>query len=62
MTRTAKRTNDHALHVMTTRKRLDTWRRKARMSGMTLREWVTRTLDAGPIFRVDVKPVAEDPQ
>ncbi len=47
------------LHVMTTREQFRVWQGKARASGMTLREWVTRALDSAPIFRVDVTPVEE---
>ena len=42
---------------MTTKEQFRAWRSKARTSGMTLREWVTRTLDSAPVLRVDVKPV-----
>jgi hypothetical protein len=52
-----KRTNSHPLNVMATKDKLHTWRTKARTSGMTLREWVTRTLDSGPVLRVDIRPV-----
>ena len=57
MPKKVKRTHSHPLHVMTTKEQLRTWRSKARTSQMTLREWVTRTLDSAPILRVDVKPV-----
>lgn len=52
-----KRTHSYPLNVMTTKEQLRTWRDKARASRMTLREWVTKTLDSAPLLRVDVKPV-----
>lgn len=62
MAKKVKRRHSQPLQVMTTKERLRTWQSKARTSGMTLREWVTRSLDSAPILRVDVKPVeaAED--
>lgn len=63
MAKKVKRTNSKPMHVMTTKERLRTWQAKARASGMTLREWVTRTLDSAQILRVDVTPVqTEDRQ
>lgn len=59
MMKKVRRANAHPLNVMATKDRIRTWRTKARTSGMTLREWVTRTLDSAPILRVDVKQVDE---
>jgi hypothetical protein len=57
MTKKVKRTNSKPLYIMTTKERLRTWQTKARESEMTLREWVTRTLDSAQILRIDVTPV-----
>ena len=59
MRKKIKRTNSQGLHVMTTPQRLRTWQNKSVRSGMSLREWVTRTLDAGPVLRIEVKPITE---
>jgi len=56
MAKKVKRKNSKPLHVMTTLDRFRTWQHRARTSGMSLREWVTRTLDSGPILQVIVTP------
>ena len=57
MPKKVKRRNSKPLYVMTTKERLRTWQAKARDSDMTLREWVTRTLDSAQVLRVKVTPV-----
>ena len=60
MTKKAKRVNSSPLQVMTTKAQLHSWQNKARTSGMTLREWVTRSLNSAPVLRIDVKPVTAE--
>lgn len=45
------------MQVHTTKDRVAQWRAKAEESGMSFKEWVERTLDDAPIYKITVTAV-----
>ncbi len=42
--------------VQSAPKRIRAWKSKAAASGMTLKEWVERSLDVAPVLETTVRP------
>lgn len=57
--KSVKRTRAAVLHVMTTPAMLKAWRQRARDSGMSMREWVERSLINAPVLKVEIIEVVK---
>jgi hypothetical protein len=55
-----KRKRAAVLHIMTTPTTLAVWRRRARESGMSLREWVERSLEHAPALEMRAQPIIQE--